>query len=247
MDWKPRGNSSIEAGAVLIWIAYSPGEEWRQGTPRHGGRIPVICYCMSTTQLFISELIPLGSVLSQCRGIYGASEMSTYRWEVPPLVVLIIPANAGRPRMTRCRCLYLFRGTWPRKIAFGWENLDVTLKTFLSVPSLFFMEKEDVYPAPFLIPSSPGVHVSWNQHFDGCLKTFITKLKTLTCVVREHRSRCTQWEGYEHSAPTCLIHPMMAGPSKSPSPFSLMKSSSWVVTSCRWWRAVTAHTTEWWQ
>lgn len=119
--------------------------------------------------------------------------MAAYRWEVPPLVMLIIPADAGRPRMTRCRCLYLFRGIWPRKIAFGWENLDVTLKTFLSVPSLFFMEKEDVYPAPFLIPSSQGIYVSWNHHFDGCLKTFITKLKALTCVAREHRSRCTQW------------------------------------------------------
>lgn len=177
--------------------------------------------------------------------------MPTYRWEVPTLVVLIIPVDAGRPRMTRWRCLYLFRGIWPREIAFGWENFDVTFKMLLSTPSLFFMEKEDVYPAPFLIPSSPGVHVTWDQPSDGCLKTSVTKLKTLVCVVHEHRSRCTQWGDYERAAPMCLVHPMMAGPSsKSLFPFSVRKNlklSCGHLTSRRWWSAVTGSIAEWWQ
>lgn len=53
---------------------------------------------------------------------------------------------------------------------------------FLSAPSLFFMEKEDVYPAPFLILSSLSVHVVWDQPSDGRLKTSITTLKVLACV-----------------------------------------------------------------
>ena len=171
--------------------------------------------------------------------------MSTYRWEVPPLIVLIIPGDAGRPRMTRCICLYLLGGIWARQIYFGWGNFDITLKTFLSASSSFFMEKEDVHPSTFLIPSSPAVHVVWDQPSDGCLKTSITKLKTLACVVHEHRSRCTQWAGYEHAAHMCLVHSMMAGPSSKHSQESL-KLSCGRFTNCRWWRAVTASIAEWW-
>lgn len=68
---------------------------------------------------------------------------------------------------------------------------------FLSAPSLFFMEKEDVYPAPFLIPSSPSVHVVWDQPSDGRLKTSITTLKVLACVpwaqIHMHAER-RMWE-----------------------------------------------------
>lgn len=228
----PKGKGKLNywsGSSVVKLLCLKPWWRLKAGHTK-AWRPCVTCHCMSITQLFISELITLGSLMSQCKGIYGAFEMSTYRWEVPPLVALIIPADAGRPRMTSCRCLYLFRGIWPREIAFGWENFDVTLKMLLSAPSLFFMEKEDVYPSPFLIPSSPAVCTAWDQPSDGCLKTSITKLKTLACVVHEHRSRCTQRGGYDHAAPMWVVHAMMAGPSsKSPSPFSFRKTLSWVV------------------
>lgn len=117
----------------------------------------------------------------------------------------------------------------PERFPLGEKALMSLLKRFFA-PSLFFMEKKDVYPAPFLIPSSPGVHVMCDQPSDGCLKTSITKLKTLGCIAHERRYRCMEWGGYKHAAPMCLVHPVMAAPSsKSPSPFSLRKTLSWVV------------------
>lgn len=153
--------------------------------------------------------------------------MSTYRSEVPPLAVFIIPADAGDLGWLDVDALFVQRNL-AQSDCLWWENFDVTPQMLLSVPSLFFMEKEDAYPAPFLIPSSSGVHVTWDQTSDGYLKTSITNLKTLPWAIREHR--CTHWGGYEHTAPMCLVYLMMAGlSSKSPSLFSLRKTLSWIV------------------
>lgn len=166
-----------------------------------------------------------------------------------PLGVLIIPADAETPRMPKCRCLNLFRDIWPTDIAFGWEKFNTPLK--MSVPSFFFMEKGDVYPAAFFIPSSPSVLLMWDQLSDGCLKTSIATLEVLVCVPWAQIPMHAERRGaHERAAPLCLIHPRVAGPcSQHPSPFSLRKTLSWVVaisTSCSWWRSVTASVFQWW-
>lgn len=191
-----------------------------------------------------------GSPLSQCEWIHGAFEMSAYM-RSPPLDVLIIPADAETPRMPKCRCLNLLWDIWPRPIAFGWEKFDATLKMLLSVPSLFFVEKEDVYPAPFLIPSSPRfLSCGTSILMDVCKHP--SQHWKFWPVFYEHRSTCMQWGAHEHAAPMCLIHPRMAGPSfEHPYTFSLRKTLGWVVaisTSCRWQRSVITSKIQWrWQ
>lgn len=208
MDWKAKGNSTIEMGAVWSFAAYSPGKEGKEGMSRHEGSIYVTCYCMSTKQLFTSELIswiPVESMQRNTRHIWNVC----LQMRSPPLDMLIIPADAETPRMPKCRHLNLLRDIWPREIAFGWEKFDTTLKMLLPVPYLFFMEKEDVYPVLFFITRSPSVPVMWDQPSDGCLKTSITTLKFLSHVpwaqIHRHAARST-W-----ACCTLVSHPSQNG------------------------------------
>lgn len=137
----------------------------------------------------------------------------------------------------------------PQILLLGEKNLIPLLKCLFLL--CFFMEKGDVYPAPFFIPSSPSVLLMWDQLSDGCLKTSITTLEVLVCVPWAQIPMHAERRGaHERAAPLCLIHPRVAGPcSQHPSPFSLRKTLSWVVaisTSCSWWRSVTASVFQWW-
>lgn len=167
----------------------------------------------------------------------------------PPLDVIIIPADAETPRVPKCRCLHLLRDIWPREIAFGWEKFDATLKMLLSVPSLFFMEKGDVYSVLFFVLSFPSVPVMWDQPSDGCLKTAITTLKFLACVpwaqAHMHAERST-W-----ACCTLVSHPSQGGRAllQTSGPiFSQenLKVSCGHLYKMQVWRSMTPSLVQWW-
>lgn len=209
---------------------------------RHGGSIHVTCYCMSTTQLFTSEVtvwIPIESMQRNTQHIWNV----WLHMRSPPLDVLIIPAGylnvdvlicseTSDPErfllgeknlmpLLKCFCLFLSCSLWKRRMFILYLSSFQAFLVFLSCGTSLLM---DVWKHP-------------SQHWN------------FWPVFHEHGSTCMQKGAREHAAPLCLIIPRMAGLRFEHSyPFSLRKTLSWVVaisTSCRWWRSVTASISQW--
>lgn len=115
------------------------------------------------------------------------------------IIVLIFPDDSGRSGVPRCRCIYFFGGIWPR------ETLNEKILTSLLKCSSLYLPyslwaRRMFFPEPFLIPSSPGVCITWNQTSDGWVKTSTTNWKWPMLhpwteiqihIVRRGQARCT--------------------------------------------------------
>lgn len=163
------------------------------------------------TSIWINHCwIPVESVQQEYAANFESISDNTYHLLLC-LSFLVILGDLGCPNVD----IFLQRNLDQRN--FEWKNFDVTLKMLFSVSSFFIMGKEDVFLEPFLIPSSPGICITWNQTSDGWLKTSSTNWK-LACVTSVNRY--TLWGGVRHAAAMCHIHPMMLRPSlEGPSHF----------------------------